>query len=73
MNAMLRYYHFHGKGRAKALARFGDLLWFSPTPPASRHHLHSQNTHTSLPGLRLRQFGWNLLTWRTWMAHLMLR
>lgn len=33
----------------------------------------SHEEQTSFPGLRLRQFGWNLLTWRTWMAHLMLR
>lgn len=36
-------------------------------------HTHTDRTHTSLPGLRLRQLGWNLLTWRTWIAHLMLR
>ena len=39
-------------------------------------HIHTHaytHTLTSLPGLRLRQLGWNLLTWRTWMAHLMLR
>lgn len=36
-------------------------------------YLHTHTHVTSLLGLRFRQFGWNLLTWRTWMAHLMLR
>lgn len=38
-----------------------------------QYNLTCTHTLTSLPGLRLRQLGWNLLTWRTWMAHLMLR
>lgn len=50
--------------------------WRSTQKPASAEYckcLDVCTLLTSLLGLRLRQLGLNLLTWRTWMAHLMLR
>lgn len=54
------------------------LGFFNTFAVLSQRHPYSVQvlrffTHTSSAGLRLRQCGSNLLAWRTWMAHLMLR